>query len=323
VAFGFENTALAYVKGYEDISLSGVNTTLSFAIRPTNCAVNGWFGYTIGAAVVDPISAPGVLVPAAITATQAAAIRVVSCSVSIIPTGPYTTQSGDGAVGYLPTNNAFNFTQNAIVNLVMQKPFNGVQGMELHWVPCDNEARDETAVHSMAATNGSALVGVFVTPGSASFRIEWRLGIEYVPTPAYRPFVNKASPINHPDTYYHINKLVGAEWGTLLIAYADEYRAALARHTHIGGGLEQVEHLNSMGTYRVGQHEAMLGDEEEIIAEENALYKAGRAAKKTLCNLAADYAGYEVCDNPMQGLRDISRAYSRTTNGSNYGRIMQ
>lgn len=315
VAYGFESTALAYVKGYEEISLSGTNTTFSFAIRPSNCGTAGWFGYNIGAAVVDPISAPGTSVAAAITSTQAAAIRVVSFSASIIPTGPYTTQSGDGAIGYIPTNSTFTFTQNSIVNLVMQKPFNGVTPLELHWVPSDNEARDETTIHSLASANGSALLGIFVTGGSASFRIEWRLGIEYVPTPAYRPFVNKASPINHPDTYYYINKMVGGAWGTLLIAYADDYRAALAQHTHSYGGHDQVEYLTPLGTSRVGQRDPTVGDEEEIVAEENAFVRAGKAAGNTLCDVASAYAGYEVCDTPGKAIRDITKAYKRFKNG--------
>lgn len=313
VAFGFENTALAYIKGFSDIALSGANTTWTFAFRPSNCGTNNWLQWAIGAALIDPVAAPTYQEPAAITSTQATAIRVVSFSASIIPTGPYTTQSGDGSVGYVPTNTGFTFTTSSLVNLVMQKPFNGVTPLELHWVPADGDARDETAMHSLTSANASSLVGTFATQGSASFRLEWRLGIEYVPSVAYRPFVNKASPINHPDTYYYINKMVGADWGTLIIAYADEYRMALAKHNHAGGGLDQIEALNSMGSYRIGQHEPTLGDEEEIIAEENYMHRAGKAAKRTLCDVASGFAGFEVCDNPLEGLKRITKPYF--TNG--------
>jgi hypothetical protein len=239
-AKAFSQSALAYIGGSTILSNAApLNNIFAFAFAPNLCNTTAWFQAGFG---TSPAIALATVGPALITSVQAESYRVISFQATVIPQGSFTNQAGSGLTGFIPDNLGFVFTANNMANLQLVRPFKGVDSQIVHWLPTENSGSDETQFSSIANTisAGSAIFGYINIPTGSdlltSFQIDYKMGIEYVPSPAYRPFVDKCSPYQDIRALQYVNQIVEKHWDPVMIGTLAAYEEVERRHVAVSGG---------------------------------------------------------------------------------------
>jgi hypothetical protein len=250
----------------------------------------------------QPASAIQTLFPGPFSTTNPStnAWRVVSFQLKMIPTSQVTAKGGDLVVGYHPSvgtaisagANVPEFSRVNIDNLEWSMPVSGDVAIVINWVPNSAENTLQSSSHIGDAPQ-SAVLGYFLGAGttSCSFRVEYDIGIEYVPNVSYRPFVERKVPQGHPDAWYHINKELSENWDRWVIMPYSTYLMEVKSHESLNPGFTTVARLNGMGSYGYG---GVVGDGE---AEEGPglLGKIGQYGKM----LGGVYCSMIDPDNPF------------------------
>jgi len=311
LASGSELTSLCRFKYSQDIGFNS-STTVSFAFLPAS--LNS--GIAIGAVQTGPTTAfpngptnPFVTVtgatqtlfpsPFATTNPSTGTFRVVSFQLKIINTAAAQSKGGDLMVAYHPgipsTSGALTteFTRSNIDQLEWCYPVSGDVAMVVNWVPNDNENILGNPALVMPESS-SAILGYMVCPSNtgATFRFEYDIGIEYIPSAAYRPFVERQVPTVHPDSWYHINKELSSHWDRWVIMPYMSYMDQVKLIDRIQPGYMPIARINGMGSIGTGGN-TMDADiiEGGVVGEaekESTVRRFGKAA----LNAARDTACY-------------------------------
>jgi hypothetical protein len=260
-------TGLAFFKGSLDVSpLMAVNNVLTFIFIPAAIDQLGMLNVGFSPAISNPSAAVQmVAVPGPFQAINpSVASRVVSASLEIIPSSVFMNQGGSGFLAYLPTYNGFTWNRISIDNLEIGDTFSGVEAMTMHWTPNESETDYNASFANVA--NPSALTGYLTIPSgvatATTFRLEYMVGIEYIPTPAQRGLTVREPAMTHPDAQYWVNVVLNKKWLPLMICDRSVYLAEIAMLESLGG--HSNIHLNYAGSSGVG-----LGTDNANIAEED------------------------------------------------------
>jgi hypothetical protein len=301
-AKGADLTALAKFKSSVDIGYtSGASNILNFTIIPGNATlVAGYF--QLAATVLDPITAPTTSVNGPfVNINPAIGFRVVSFNVKFIPEASLYTQSGAGAIGYNPDLNSMrntDFSRANIDQLEWNMPFGSREAMIVNWMPNDSEY--QIYLNASGPANQSAIQGYLVIPiGQATqFRVELEWGIEYFPTAAYRPFVDRKLPSIHPEANYHLNQFATHHWDTLIITPYNNYRQMCAQIEGIGG-YNEVYSLMNHGSSGLG---GQVGDLDMPTLKPHAFIPeqedGGFSVLDSACQASENILGYNACQQP-------------------------
>jgi len=302
---GFSATGLAYFKGYYDVTTTTALPALTLGVRPAQLSAAGWFSYQVAAANGSPYATPTVAATALITSTNATDARCVSCEINIVPTGALLNQQGDGIVAYVPDDAGFGYTQGAAEQLMIQESCNAQTTMRLHWVPSYAGGINEASLRPVSTTlvNGSALTFIFVGAPS-SYRIEYKVGVEFVPTDAIRPYIERKSPTNHPDVYYYVNKMCNSHWKPLIVASDSEYSVAYNKESSAVGH-PPIGVFNGIGSNTNG---AMQPENETENSFVNSAWSSTRRALQDAKCRAAEAYGLD-CDNVAGGIASKAIGY--------------
>ena len=279
LARGTTSSALTTYKGSFDVSMSnGACWTLSavpMLITTDKMIVYNQGVYTNG--TQNPYtSVVGIntSIPGPFNETNpSVGFRVVSFTLKLIPSGSALNQSGEGVIGYNPmiatTGSGGEWIRTAMDNLSYSLPWRGTEPMIVQWAPNDKETSFTNTAPTTIDNNSVIQIYLLATTGNTAFRVEWTAGIEYKPTTTFRPFVEKATPKCHPDSYYYVNQVLENHWDQLMISNYDSYREMALSLGLSGRNLYSV--LGSAGGYKTS---GMIGDadieheEHKINAEE-------------------------------------------------------
>jgi len=256
-AKAFSQSALALLKGsiISSNAVAGSNV-FAFLFQPAICNANGWMSYGYGATVAAAVVANSV--GSVIGSAQAESFRVVSAQLTLTPQGSFTNQAGSGLTSYLPDTLNFAYSTSNLSNLSLNRPFKGVDTQIVHWLPSENSGLDETEFYSVAgvAASSSAIVGYINIPIASdqvtTWQIDYQLGIEYIPSPGFRPFVEKMSPVQDIRANGHVALYAEKHADPLMIGDLQTYQQYLACALAADGarnGFEEMTHLGSAGTY--------------------------------------------------------------------------
>jgi hypothetical protein len=252
-AKAFEMSGLATLKGTIIANnATTANINFAFAFAPAYCNQSGWLTYGFGTTIANAINTA---TAALVSTTQAEAFRVVAAELIITPQGSFTNQAGTGATGYIADQT--NFIANAanIANLRIKRPFKAVDTQIIHWLPSENSQVDETEFLSAAATNspGSGFFGYITIPSASdtatSWQLDYAIGIEYLPSIAYRPWVDLTPPCQDIRANQFVNEIAMANWDPLMIGTIANYERELLKHDSLDGGRRSsydVTHLHAL-----------------------------------------------------------------------------
>jgi len=268
-AKSFEVSGLATIKGSIIVSNAvGASNIFAFRFAPAACNETGWLQYGFGATIAAALANSE---PAIISTTQAEAFRAVGSQLTLTPQGSLTNQAGSGITGYVTDVANFTPTSNNIANLRINRPFKAVDTQVVHWLPSENSGIDETEFQSITGSppSFSEIIGYITIPTASDLVTSWQLdyliGIEYLPSPAYRPFVDLAPPCQDMRSMQFVNKIAWTNRDPLMIGTIQNYEQVLMQHDAIEGnrnmyqlsahsrGLEQIEqiaHANNAGFIR-------------------------------------------------------------------------
>lgn len=245
-AKAFEMSGLATLKGTVIVSNStSADNIFAFTFCPAAASQAGWLTYGFGSSIVGALNTA---TAAIISTTQAEAFRCVAGQLSLTPQGSFTNQAGSGLTGYVSDLTNFTGTATNIANLVINRPFKAVDTQMLHWLPSENSIVDETEFQSVGTSFGgpstSAIIGYIQIPTSndtsTSWQLDYLVGLEYLPSPAYRPFIDKAPPCQDIRSLAYVNQLAMNAWNPLMIGTIQEYERELLKHDAIEGARTQA-----------------------------------------------------------------------------------
>ncbi len=242
MAWGLQTTALARFKTFVDVSIPA-GTYLNYILAPAQASSANWFAYSYGTGsttINNPYATGANITNAAVAGffnslDPSVGWRVVRTAMRFTPTGTVTNQGGEQFHAYHP--NLYNgspslvdltqaVTASLLTNMEMSVAFGGYERTILQWVPNDNEIYVEnTGTYSAATTETSTFVGYVFVPTTTTFRIDFDIGIEYIPNAAYRPYVDRALPSIKPDTWFDVNQVVAKDWMSLMIMTYPKYEA--------------------------------------------------------------------------------------------------
>jgi len=276
-AKAFEMSGLAMLKGSLNATNAvGTNTVFAFQILPSYANNAGWLQYGFGTTPITAIAANSV--GALISSTQAESFRVVGATLCITPQGSLTNQAGSGLTGYVTDNNNFTFNSTNVANLRLNRPFKSIDTQILHWLPSENSGADETEFQGIAGTPSSAseIVGYITIPAGSdtvtAFQLDYCIGFEYIPSPAYRPWVDLDAPCQDIRANQYVNHIARKHFDPLMIGTIQDYNRTLELNQVHGGGRIQAHQnlpdLNSAVNY---------GYMNDISAINNSVLQADRS----------------------------------------------
>jgi len=256
-AKAFASTGLALLKGTQIFSNAvSASNIFAFAFLPALCNTSGWFYGGFGASVTAALA---VASAAVITTTQSESFRVVSFQATVTPQGSFLNQAGSGLTGYIADNAGFAYTPSNISNLLINRPFKAVDTQIVHWLPSENAAQDETqfcSTGSSAFTTGSQIIGYLNIPTASdqvtTFQIDYQIGVEYAPSPAYRPFIDKLPPVQDIRTMAHVSAYAAANFDPLMVGCLPDYQARLATASYREGAKRNFEAMTHLGSAGIG-----------------------------------------------------------------------
>lgn len=335
ISNGFETTALANIQGSADVGIvSSTDTIMRFTFLPALFAtpvVSGNPNFINIVSSADA-SAPLWTIAGAIGGpflanNPSTSARIVSATLTIIPSGALMSRSGEGKIGYGSRigTTVSDYARDSVDNLAISQAWDGLNSMCLHWVPGVDEQIFRTGLWS-SQIDFSGFVGYLIFPTNAnlSFRFEWQIGIEYLPTTAYRPYVDRHPSDNTFDSYYYVNRILTAHWSPLMIDTLDGYRA---RNNMVGGssyGGRLGQFITGAGASGVGFNNAAnadvlqdVDDSFETMAPENSYAsKAGRM----FCDGVTNLTGLDMCGDPIgSGLTATTKVINAITRRGNAG----
>jgi hypothetical protein len=264
----FAMSGLATLKGTIFANnVTAADTYFAFQMQPALANQNVWLQYGFGTTVATAINTPAT---ALVTTTQAESYRVVSAQLTITPNGSLLNQAGSGVTGYIPDNLGFVTTQNNIAQLRISRPFKSIDTQILHWVPSENSSADETEFESIlnANGNGSAFLGYMNIPSgndlTTGFQLDYLIGIEYQPSPTYRPWVDCAPPMVDIRSYKYIGQYAMDNFDPVMVGRVEDYtKYLLGAATREGAWLHQGDHIYDATA--TGQNQAPHNDKKTLI----------------------------------------------------------
>jgi hypothetical protein len=260
ITWGNQRTALARFKAVADISIP-LNTFLTYIWSPSFVSTANIFVYSSGTgatSVQDPYNSLGT---ANVTSTTMAgpfngtspalAWRIVRAAMKITNTTAITSQAGfqlhsysstayqgspaSGTMSAIPAGAGWTTTN--LENINPSMTFSGQTSTMLQFYPNDSEIYVQDA--NFYSSNESELSGflgtIFAGSVAQSYHIEFDYGIEYVPTLAYRPYVDTALPAVAPQANYYLTHFIDKNWNHTVITTWQDY----VNHT------SSIEHLPS------------------------------------------------------------------------------
>jgi hypothetical protein len=238
-AKGFSMSGLATLNAtFLASNSTGADNVFAFQFTPALISQATWLFYGFGTSIAG---APTTAAPLLIPSSVAEAYRVVSAQFTLTPSGALLNQAGSGLIGYIPDNSAFTSSATNLANLAIHRPFKANDTVILHWLPTENSSQDETEFQAIGATPtyGSTFYGYFNIPTASDqltlWQIDVQIGVEYIPTPAYRPYVDKKSPIQDERAQNYVNMFAEKYWLPLMIGTWDEYSDILRKQMAMSG----------------------------------------------------------------------------------------
>lgn len=318
IANGLEPTAIAYYQGSYNLDTTSSNNVLTFLAIPAlvaKAAVAGegnFFSTRNNTVITDPNGVGGAQFPGPFAVTNPMVSgRVVSFSLTVIPQSNVLNRGGAGKFGYVPEylNNAW--TQTSLDNFSISRAVDGVESMTMHWVPGVNEY-DFGAGTSTTATYSGLFGYINTAIGTAqSWRAEWQIGIEYNPTAAYKPLVDRKPPGIRPDARYFVNQVVQKHWTPLMISTWHNYESRLNMAESLGG-ISDFVYVDHAGSGGVGFNNPTNADIEYDLEEKienpfensqsSSFRGVTRAVANTLCSVAEQSTGEDICSDPVGSL---------------------
>jgi hypothetical protein len=297
IALGSQTTALARFHTANTLDVAA-GQFLTFAWAPACVTDPNWFVYTNNAVLQSPYLPTSTSLggPFAVT-SPAVSWRVVRASMRLTPISNILSQGGAIVAAYHPNlyngnptnvNCTFSFTDNYITNMEYMKTYSGTDSPFFQWFPNDDEIYVENPLHySSTSSTLSGFVG-YIRNNSASpmsYRVEWDIGIEYVPNSAYRPFVQRQLPDVHTDAMYYMNRFISSEWDKLVLTNFSTYTAL----TEI---LDHVQHTH-LASY---QYASQVGiPSYQLPSNEKGYLSKGLDVVMEACETAQYYTGVDVC----------------------------
>jgi len=200
------------------------------------------------------------------------------------------------------------WTRSDVDNLAISRSWDGIEAMTLHWTPGAEEfdfADGNIPINNLT----SSLIGYIVGPiGSAGvWRVEWQVGIEYIPTPTYRALIDRKAPRVRPDARYFLNQTVQEHWTPLMISTLANYQARLSASSSLGGHTP-LQFINHAGTGGQGFNTMNAGEQAEVYDEfeeegyVHTVMKPLKNAGRTVCDAASNFIGEDICGDPVGAL---------------------
>jgi hypothetical protein len=187
------------------------------------------------------------------------------------------SQGGSGQAFYVSDISLFgtsgaNFNRTTVDNIQLARPWDGSQPFISHWTPSDDESSFKVTP-TTNTFNQVSLMGFYLNglASGAAFRVEYEIGLEYLPSSAYTQFVMKKTSRIHPDTPYWTSLTAQEHWIPLMLAPYDEYKSHLdivSSYGALGGDVGSSGALTSMGQISNGNN---VDGEETNFSRESAL----------------------------------------------------
>jgi hypothetical protein len=186
----------------------------------------------------------------------------------------------------LPTAN---WTTQSLENYPYIREFDGSQHIMLQWFPNEYETALDSASDSLTKPN-SGFYGYINSPlnNSVSYHVEFDYGIEYVPTVAYRPYVDLDQPTTHYDALYYLNLFNKANWNKTVITTYQEYLSFASSIDHIKGSLFKNYALNSTIGLPVSLPQQKRMEKEAHVTEERFCETIDRMTGLDACGVQDD-----------------------------------
>lgn len=338
LAKGLETSAITYMQGSVEVSTTSVNNVLTFSFQPIlvfsqGLSTSGRFGsYVAAPTMTDPETGTGaVAIPGPMFGSPAGvSSRTVSFTLNIIPASTVLNRGGEGKLAYASAFNSLSFTRSNIDNLMISRAWDGVESMSIHWAPSIAEQEFDLWDSGDAYTDNikdiSGVLGYLVVPLGvvSTWRFEWAVGVEYIPSDQYRPFVDRKAPTIHPDTPYYINQVIQKHWTPLMISSYKDYEERLSAATTLGGltDLQYHDHAGLAGPGFMNPASVeggALGIWEDGFEDMEGNGSLGNqiinSLTKGACNIAEGFTGEDICAQPgvalgrlaSRGIRNMFR----------------
>jgi len=278
LATGLSQSALCYYKGSFDLNgFTGTNNTVTLcanphAVKAPFASSGGMIAYKYSTGVTDPYATPSGGIDGPFVALDPAdEVRVVSFTLTITPAGQLMNQGGEGVLAYTDNLDSIAWTRPGLDNLNFNKSFNGLRSMIAHWVPACGE--EEDFQNGLATLDHSGLVLYITIPAtitaSPAFRVDWAVGIEYIPKALYKPIVDRRASDIEPNTFYFINKVLSNSWDKYMILDYEQYVTYLKtfealRGGHTYNGWAPLSYTGEIGT---GQNNPAIAEIEDDYEE--------------------------------------------------------
>lgn len=327
ISNGLEMTGITFYQGSLEISVNGTTlNTLSFEFIPGLYAKGAagtqanFFNSIAATAITDPKTTPlaGAVGGPFATTNPSTTGRVVSAALIITPASTVLNRGGEGKLGYASSSDSLNWTRSDIDNLAISRSWDGLDAMALHWTP--GVAEYEFGQATVYNPDMSSLVGYVVAPVNVAmaWRVEWQVGIEYLPNSTFRPLIDRKAPKVRPDARYFLNDTIQEHWTPLMISTLHNYQERLAIASSLGGlpSTQFINHAGVGGTGFVGMNAGEQAGVLDEFEEDNGFVRvmgaAQRSAGQHICNFAEGLTGEDVCGNPMGALGNmVGNAFGR------------
>lgn len=327
---GLEVSAISYLQGSFEMQTTSANNVLTFAASPGQFAVPTGSGtislpfisWTNGTDIASPFSAggSGIVNPVKFAGPFNSSVRTpphvlartVSFAMNIIPASNVLNRGGEGKIGYTSswgTNSVAPFTRNNIDNLLISRAWDGMEAMALHWTPNSSEyafteGNDIPQDNADTFVNHSGLLGYVVTvPGAPCvWRVDYQVGIEYLPNNDFKPLVDRKVPLCLDSAVSYLNRIIMQSWSPLMISTYSNYMARVSLFGGLPGGLRETIRLDHAGIGGGFSNPMEVGNASyDVIEPTDEETIAGgflRSARKGMCNII----GNDICDDPVQAL---------------------
>lgn len=204
--------------------------------------------------------------------------------------------AGTPSAANLSALSATSWSEANFQNFEMIKTYDGTTQVVLQWFPNDDEIRVEPP-SNVLSNEYSGFYGYIQAPANnpVTYHIELDYGIEYTPSLAYRPFVERKPPTTHPDAYYYLNLFVGKNWDKCVVCTVEQYDAFVSMIEHVPLTLStsfnqsnRIANPNNLPSLQKMTNQAYIEEE-------------------GYCEMIADTVGFDVC-------KPVSNAFRKTAN---------
>jgi hypothetical protein len=262
---GSSQTSLCTIKTSFDMPITA-GSSFAMAWQPTSLtATNSISYYSNASPIFDPYNAGATTVPGPfVTTNPSLSYRVVSARLIFVPSQTLLNNGGEGSFSYFG-NSAGTATANWTRAIADEQdwtlPVSPVKSYILNWVP--NQLEVDFITSGNAYSTVSAFYFYFVPPVATgmSYRVDFQVSVEYMPTATYRPFVIREPPLTPLSSYDDLNRSLISSWDSSVMCCYDKWMNQDALRQRKLGGHEIVEKMykSGSGALRTGQRIGLKG----------------------------------------------------------------